>query len=390
LYSLTLDQKPRLIVISYDGFSANYLKKYADASDYFLKFGQVSGTMIPSFPSMTFVNHNSIMTGKYPQDHGIISNNMWDPTFNASFNTAGQDNFNPRWWLADTFWVTTEKQNIKTGVVMWPGSEVKIGGFLPSFHTKYSSRAGNVDRVRMILDMIDDSSKNPSFIAAYFQRLDDLGHELGPNDPEIPKEIRNSSSSLQYLMEQLGVRNLLNHTDVIVVSDHGMAQVNNYVLLDDVVPNFMDRVFVYEWQASKTPICVICNLEVRNPSEIDSIMMLLNADSGITCYLKNDIPDGWNVKTSQRVGQIMCVSKNGIVMTLKSQTSWRPLGEHGYDNASENMKAIFLAQGPSFQKKVVLDEFQNVELLNVFGKILGVEVGSNNGTLDFYKRILVV
>jgi hypothetical protein len=35
--------------------------------------------MVPSFPSVTFPNHYTIVTGLLPEHHGIVSNNMVDP-----------------------------------------------------------------------------------------------------------------------------------------------------------------------------------------------------------------------------------------------------------------------------------------------------------------------
>lgn len=53
---------------------------------------------------------------------------MFDPILNRSFNPSYQDGFNPSWWKGDPIWSTAERQNIKTGSVYWPGSEVKING----------------------------------------------------------------------------------------------------------------------------------------------------------------------------------------------------------------------------------------------------------------------
>lgn len=66
--------------------------------------------MIPSFPTYTFPNHYSIVTGLYPESHGIIANHFYDPTWNESYSIHDPKTVTDgKWYGGDPFWNTIEK-----------------------------------------------------------------------------------------------------------------------------------------------------------------------------------------------------------------------------------------------------------------------------------------
>src|ERR1019366_3668780 len=73
--------KPYVILVSLDGFRYDYAKRYHAKN--ILDLGAHGATapegMIPSYPSITFPNHYTIVTGLYPEHHGIVANSFYDP-----------------------------------------------------------------------------------------------------------------------------------------------------------------------------------------------------------------------------------------------------------------------------------------------------------------------
>src|SRR5215813_15466520 len=69
-----------VILISLDGFRADYIDRgltptlAALAAD-----GVHAKAMKPSFPTLTFPNHYTLVTGLYPDHHGIVANRFTDP-----------------------------------------------------------------------------------------------------------------------------------------------------------------------------------------------------------------------------------------------------------------------------------------------------------------------
>src|SRR5258705_11753867 len=72
-------KKPYVIMISADGFRYDYAEKYEAKTLMRLSGEGVRAEgMIPSYPSLTFPNHYSIVTGMYPSHHGLVNNYFYD------------------------------------------------------------------------------------------------------------------------------------------------------------------------------------------------------------------------------------------------------------------------------------------------------------------------
>jgi len=176
------DLQPTVILISLDGFRYDYLSRYRPANlNALANEGVRAKWMVPSFPSKTFPNHYTIATGLYPQNHGIVENNIYDPVFKAVFTLADRKEVeNSRWWLGEPIWVTAEKQGQRSASVFYPGTEGEIAGTRPSFWRKYDEDTSNDARVDTILSWLDlPRAQRPTFLALYFSDPDDAGHAFG-------------------------------------------------------------------------------------------------------------------------------------------------------------------------------------------------------------------
>ncbi len=73
--------KHYVVLISLDGFRYDYPRRYG--APHLLGLGTKGASapegMLPAYPSLTFPNHISIITGLYPELHGIVGNIFWDP-----------------------------------------------------------------------------------------------------------------------------------------------------------------------------------------------------------------------------------------------------------------------------------------------------------------------
>ena len=245
----TSDFLPTTIVISLDGFRADFLQRGITPNmNAFIASGVSPLYMLPSFPSVTFPNHYTMLTGLYPESHGIVGNTFWDPELKEEFFYSHTDNsMQPKWWGGEPLWVTAELQGIKTAIHMWPGSEAHIMGIEPSHIDKYYGKERLDKKVDRMLELIDlpgpdspralEDNPRPQFIAAYVPVVDSDGHLYGPNSTEIHKSITDVDNMLGSLFIGLEQRNLTEVVNVIVVSDHGMAttDLSRLVQLEDLV-----------------------------------------------------------------------------------------------------------------------------------------------------------
>ena len=129
------------ILISLDGTHPDRLELLADgAIRDFINSG-VTATLRPVFPTKTFPNHYSQVTGLYPASHGIVGNQMYDSRTKKRFDitdaAAKQDG---SWWLGEPIWVTAARQDKKVATMFWPGSEAEIKGHRPVFWRAFDPR----------------------------------------------------------------------------------------------------------------------------------------------------------------------------------------------------------------------------------------------------------
>lgn len=377
-----------VVLISIDGFRWDYPDKAETPNlDFLINSGVRAKSLIPCFPTKTFPNHYSIVTGLYPENHGIVANNMYNPDtkryFRLSISEALHD---PDWWGGEPIWVTAEKQGIETACYFWPGSETKIKGVLPTYFYPYDGSIPNEERMHQILRWLDlPEDQRPSFITTYFSTLDDTGHDSGPDSQEVIDAIQYMDSVIGILLNGLKTRALLDKVNVIIVSDHGMAEISaeRVIFLDDYID--LSDVDVVDWN----PVAAI------NPAEgqQDNIYQkLVTAHPNMLVYRKQEIPDRLHYRDHRCIPQILAIADEGwsitSLETFREKPHYVTGGNHGFDNRLKSMGAIFIARGPAFKSGLVVEPFQNIHIYELLAKLLGVNPAPNDGNLDSIRIVL--
>lgn len=386
------DLQPTVLLISLDGFRYDYLAKYAPANlNSLARTGERARWMIPSFPSKTFPNHYTIATGLYPQNHGIVENNIYDPGFDAVFMLSDRGEIEKsRWWLGEPIWVTAEKQGQKTASVFYPGTEGEIAGSRPSYWKAYDKELSNTVRVDTILSWLDlPVDQRPTFLALYFSDTDDAGHAFGPISRETKKAVLKVDQELGRLIMGLKAREIFTQINLIIVSDHGMTTVNwnNAILLDKFDPKLAKRVF---WTRE---IVSIFPRDGKEDEIYQSLKRKLPPQARV--YRKAEMPARFHYSQSPRIAPLLVLPAEGWILTnsrafaemVKDKTK-RPKGGHGYDNRLPSMRAIFIAHGEAFKKGKIVEAFENIQVYNIMTKILGLKPARNDGNYVAAKAVL--
>src|SRR3954465_12292434 len=232
------DLRPTLILVSLDGFRPDYVDEFQTPNLHWIRdHGAHAKYMIPSFPTKTFPNHHTIVTGLYPAHHGIIANYMYDPDLGESFNKKNPAAMkDPRWWGGEPIWVTAEKQGLRTAPLMWPGAMVERTGMRPTFTEAYDQQATPNDRVDKLVSLLDEPvSHRPQLLTLYIDVVDQAGHDFGPRSQQVSEAVRQSDGGPGRLMTAVKDRGVEERVNVIVVSDHGMSSqsAKKLVFLDD-------------------------------------------------------------------------------------------------------------------------------------------------------------
>ncbi|KAL2209169.1 Phosphodiest-domain-containing protein [Sarocladium strictum] len=391
------------IILSLDGFRADFLSRgLTPRLNTFVKQGVSPKYMLPSFPSVTFPNHYTLATGLYPESHGVVGNTFWDPELKEQFYYTHPDqSMHPKWWGGEPFWVTAERQGIRSAIHMWPGSEAHILGVEPSFMDKYNGKEPLSNKVSKILEYLDKPGKEdetidvehmrPQLIAAYVPNVDADGHKYGPNSTEIRSTIENVDNMLDEMFTGLEERNLTDIVNVMIVSDHGMAttDVTRLIQLEDLIDT--DKIeHIDGWP-----------LYGLRPKDLDDLQPLYETlakhaetNDNIEVYLRDkNMPERYHFSKNDRIAPLWIVPKTGWAIVTKDEFNveeakktgevYHPRGLHGYDHEHPLMRAIFIARGPAFPHPAhsQIDNFQNIEVYNMLCDSIGLEPMPNNGTL---------
>jgi len=378
-------KQPQLLLISFDGFRADYLTKTETPNfDRLIKNGATADGLIPIFPTKTFPNHYAIATGLYPENNGLIGNNMYDPEMDARYSMGNREAVeNPDWYLGEPIWNTVEKAGKKAGTMFWIGSEAPIQNMRPSHWKSYDGSIPNEARIDTVLKWMTREQDPVDFGTLYFSFVDSQGHRYGPDSEEVIEAIEQADELVGYLMEKLESNESIN---LMIVSDHGMIEVSpsKKVTLDDFIDVNKIEIIAY------SP-ALMFNVEGEGEQEV--FESLKKNEENFKVYLKENIPNRYHLKNNSRVPEILMVADEAYTINTKqffeSRGSDYPSGgAHGFDNANPKMDAIFVAYGPAFNEEVKLGRFENIHLYEVMAKILNIEPAPNDGNFDAVSEIL--
>ena len=372
LFALENQDKPYVILISFDGFRWDYpnrgitpnLKKIADS-------GVTALSLQPVFPSKTFPNHYSMITGLYPINHGIIHNDFYDPFSNKRYKVGKKEPVrNAKWYQGEAFWETAERQGIVTASYFWPGSELTLDYRRPTYVEYYEESRPYEKRVQGVIDWLKlPEQKRPHFITLYFEATDTYGHRKGPDSRELNKAIQRLDDMLGLLIDKLKEIDLLHKTNIIVVSDHGMTSVDSKrtIYIDSYTSGFNCKI-----QGEGPLMMIDCPQE-----QLGAVFKNLKQnENNFKVYLKNDVPDYFHFSNHPLISPILVVAEPGWSLQkgeLKSLVYGTvSKGNHGYDNFHLDMHGIFYAAGPSFKKEYRCGTIWNIDIYPLLCKILGI------------------
>lgn len=380
-----------LVLIGIDGFRHDYLD-LADvpvlrelAAD-----GVRADGLIPPFPSKTFPSFTTIVTGLWPVHHGIVANTMDDPGIGTRFSLADHEGrSDPRWWRAEPIWNTAERQGVRTASMFWPGDDVAIGGGRPGAWQMFDDAFPHEGRVDRVLEWLArPAAERPGLVTLYFSLVDTAAHDHGPTSPQALGAASAADALVGRLMAGLRRLGLERTANLIVVSDHGLAEtrLERVVLLDDYVD--LASVDVLETGP-------MLRLAPRVGGSADTLVTALaGIRPHVRVYRGDALPAHYRAQGSSRLPPVIGVADEGwLVLTRAQRDRWRdrgggPMGEHGYDPAVQAMHGVFVAHGPAFRAGTRVGPFESVHLYALFCRLLGLAPRPNDGDASVTARFI--
>ncbi|WP_062567763.1 alkaline phosphatase family protein [Pseudoalteromonas arabiensis] len=359
-------EEQSVVLISIDGFRWDYIEKH-DAKN--LKIISEQGVratkMRPVYPTKTFPNHVSIITGLLPVNHGIVDNRFCDTERNECYK-MGKGKDDSTWLNGIPLWNLAQMQGVKAATYFWPESDARFNGMLPDYFYHYSKHSDYQKRVDQIIQWLSlPKAQRPRLVVSYFSLVDSMGHEYGPDAQQTYDAVQQLDSLMADLHTRL--KALDENINLVIVSDHGMASVDPSMSIKiDSLPkddNFMvqntgPRVLYYAKPNSKA--------DIKGFSK-----KLAKAADGRYIVLTDQQKRDYYYDKGPRVGDIVLQTTAPRVFTDSKMASY--LGTHGYAY-TDDMAATFIASGPAFKRHVQLDEVNNLDVYPLIAKLLGLKI----------------
>jgi predicted AlkP superfamily pyrophosphatase or phosphodiesterase len=377
--------KHYVVLVSIDGFRYDYAKLYgATHLDAIAKDGATaSDGMLPAYPSVTFPNHYTLVTGLYPEHHGIVAMSFYDPQRKEryAFNDP-KTVTDGSWYRGVPLWSLAEKQGMRTACFFWPGSEAEIAGARPSYYLKYDDKVPDEERVDQVVEWLKlPAAKRPHFVTLYFAEVDHAGHEYGPDAPETRAAVRHVDSVIGTLRAHLAKLHL--PIDLVVVSDHGMAtEQGGWIDLDQ----YADFTGVETAGALMYP-----DSEEATAKLYAKLRIVSNK---FKVYRRDRMPAELDYTGEPRIGDPVVVATGPYSIRVHgpadSARDHPPnKGVHGYDpGIVPEMRAIFYAEGPDIRKGATLKPFENVNVYPFLAEILGLDAPASDGSAAVLEPVL--
>jgi predicted AlkP superfamily pyrophosphatase or phosphodiesterase len=379
----------RVLLISLDGFRWDYVDRApAVRLRRLAARGVRADRLIPAFPSKTFPNHYTLVTGLTPEEHGIVANVMRDPELGLFRTSDVQAQRDPRWWGGEPIWVTAEKQGRRAGSFFWPGSETRIDGVGPTWYKRYQHDLPHRDRIDGVLEWLAlPSDSAPAVITLYFSDTDDAGHRFGPAATETDSAIARVDRAIGTLVDGIARLGLTNVVNIIVVADHGMTPVSSArtILLDDYLD--LSTVEIVDW----TPVAAIAP---RAGDEERVYQALRGRHPHLQVYRKGEVPARWHFNAHPRITPIVAVADEGWTITTRTALAQANAagrtggGAHGYDPELLSMGAVFIAAGPGIAEGRRVPAFRNIHVYPLMAHLLGLVPAPTSGSLDSVRAVL--
>ncbi|MFC3809258.1 alkaline phosphatase family protein [Lacihabitans lacunae] len=377
-------KKPYVIIVSIDGFRYDYAEKFgAENILDIAKEGSSASRLIPSFPSKTFPNHYTLVTGLYPQNHGIVSNSFYDKTINDTYSIGKRESVeNGSWYGGTPIWNLAQQQGLVAASYFWVGSEANINGLHPRYYYPYLKVSPIEYRVQRVKQWLELPEKiRPHMITMYYSDVDDKGHAFGPESEENKEAVLKIDKQIGELRAAIKASGL--PITLIVTADHGMVEVNQNI-------NVHDYITLEKGQFYSGPVAMIYT---KNELEKETFFQALSKQNRFKVYKKEAVPNYLNYNHGDRIGDLVLVADapDEIIYTEKEMYPKKPGGTHGYDPFEERkMSTIFYIEGPRIKKGFKLAATENIHVYPLIAEILGLKITEPiDGKLEAMSEVLI-
>jgi predicted AlkP superfamily pyrophosphatase or phosphodiesterase len=380
-------KKPYVILISADGFRHDLADKYHAGNLQRLRSNGVAAkSMVPAYPSLTFPNHYTLVTGLYPSHHGLVDNTFYDKKRDEMYRLGNRKAVEDSSWYGGTpLWVLAEQQQMVTASFYWVGSETAVKGVRPTYYYRYNDSIDIDTRIQTVKEWLSlPEEKRPHLITFYLPEVDHEAHMYGPDSKQTEEAVHFIDATIGKMVRMTDSLKL--PVNYIFLSDHGMITVDTV--------NLLPKPAAIDTAKFKVPDGdVLVHMYAYNANDIQPAYEALKKEAvDYDVYTAANVPARWHYGAAddwyKRIGDIILVPRAPKSFQFRRRRN-QLLGKHGFDNALPEMHATFYAWGPSFKKQLKIESFENVHVYPLIAEILGLKISEKiDGSLKVLKPVL--
>lgn len=421
-----------LYVISFDALSTldfEYITSLPNFKE-FIKEASYCKKVYSVYPTLTYPAHATIVTGRYPKNHGVINNTLLQP------NRESPDWYWYRNYIkGETLYDVAIENGMKVAALLWPVTAkskiqynmpeifanriwqnqviVSLLNGTPLFQYQLNNKFGylrdglkqpNLDDFthQSLLYTIKD--KRPDLMLVHYTDLDTIRHYHGFHSEEAKRAMERHDGRLGEIIEALKEGDMYKDSTIIVLGDHGsldtdkvinlniLLRQNGYISVDNkgritdysaVIKSCDGSAYLYVKDRNNSALIDgIYNLiedfnKEHNCIEhiyTNSIVSELGADS--ECALMIEANKGYYFLDEVEgyiIKELNLQNNRGTSDFIKAA--------HGYSPFKDNYTTVFMAAGKGIKKGIAIDEMNLVDEGPTMAKLLGFELGNTDGRI---------
>lgn len=382
-----VDERPYVIVVSVDGMHPEFLERVPTPNfDRLAASGVAAEALIPVYPSKTFPNHYTIATGLYADRHGLVDNSFYDPELDAMYRLRDREAVRDgRFYGGEPIWVTAERQGVTTASYFWVGTEAPVQGVQPTYFRYFDGSVPNEARVDTVLYWLSlPEVERPNLVMLYFSEPDATAHDHGPAAAEVDSMVMEIDGVLGRLLDGVAALPVAEQVHVVVVSDHGMAEVpeGNVIVLEELVDLTGVRVVYNTTQ-------VLLYFDGQEARRQEVLATLRERLENARVYPRDETPARWHYRDNPRIGDLVVVAELGWVLRWPGGGAFTARGMHGWDPHLPEMQGIFMAAGPRLRMRETVPAFESVHIYPLLARLLDLEPATGiDGRLETISHLL--
>lgn len=355
-------EAPTVILLSWDGLRHDFpdrgsfpgLERMEDE-------GVRAARLTPVYPSNTFPGHVSIATGTYPDRHGIVDNHFFDRQAGWYRMSSDAD-----WLQAEPLWIAAERQGVPTATYFWVGSETDWRGQGTRYRiAPFDGGRPERQKVDQILSWLQlPVADRPRLIMSYWAGVDSVAHLHGPDSPMIVSQLTRQDKQLQRLLSGIDKLKRWKSLTLILVSDHGMAGVREYIDIESTLATAGIEASVVG--------ATVAHVFVEDESQIDDAGAALGKLDQVALYRGTRLPARFRLNFPDRVGDWVLTTEPPYSFSRRLSLSG-VVGMHGFDPSLREMGASFFALGRGVTQDLEIATVHQVDVAATVALLLAIE-----------------